>query len=547
MVSTCSLEDQVFLLPNVYALGFRAGKFVQSIWTETYAYEPPTWKEVWTFVTNSPALYKSWWVNLYYNDPVHVVVETTLLLSILYILFSRSKDWRDERKEKFSAKEEQELLKDWKRSRAPLTPTLDNDDSNEGLPAVVVHKMAGRTLDITTPDNPTVSSVLNFATFDFLGMAATLNGSNPVKKAAREALERYGCGSCGPRGFYGTVDVHLHLERQFAKFLRTHDSILYSDGASACSSTVAAFCKRGDLIVADEGLYEPLKTGISLSRAHVKWFKHNDMNDLRDILSKVRDTDKKLGRPVNAQRRFLVVEGLYKNSGTICPLDELVRLKHEFSYRLILDESFSFGTLGKTGRGIAEEYGCKLMHDAEIITVGLENSMGSVGGITVGTEEIVDHQRLSGSGYCFSASSPPFTASAAMAALEIMQTDSDLLQRLTDNRTYLYEKLKGFCESLEDLLLVTSDERSPICLLQVADIPETEYLDDLVFLREVVKESLSAGCAFSALEDTPTQAPAIRLTVNAAHTFEDIETALNVLRQSVDEIMNRFHEEVKED
>ena len=130
-----------------------------------------------------------------------------------------------------------------------------------------------------------------------------------------------------------------------------------------------------------------------------------------------------------------------------------------------------------------------------------------------------------------------------------MQSDPDLLQRLNDNRTYLYEKLKGFCQSLEDLLLVTSDERSPICLLRVTDIPETEYLDDAVFLREVVKESLSAGCAFCAVfadGGNHAAAPAIRITVNAAQTFDDIDKALSILRRSVDVIMNRFHEEVDE-
>ncbi|ACI65667.1 predicted protein [Phaeodactylum tricornutum CCAP 1055/1] len=407
-------------------------------------------------------------------------------------------------------------------------------------------------MEITTSEITEKRTVLNFATFDFLGMSAALssNTHNPVKQAAQEALDKYGCGSCGPRGFYGTVDVHLHLEKAFADFTGTADSILYSDGASTCSSTVAAFCKRGDLIVADRGIYEPLLTGVSLSRAHVKWFRHNDMQDLRRVLEQVRETDQQLKRPQNAQRRFLVVEGLYKNTGTIVPLDELVALKHEFSYRLILDESFSFGVLGKTGRGVTEHFGKKLMHDAEIVTIGLENSIGSVGGVTVGTEEVVDHQRLSGSGYCFSASSPPFSAAAAMQALEQMKKDPDLLQRLHDNRTYMYEKLKAFCTKLEDLLFVTSDERSPIIMLQVADIPETEYLDEVIFLREVVRESLSRGCALVATgRHIPSRAdppPGIRMVVTAAHTFEDIDKVLTVLNKSVDVIMNRFHEESKE-
>jgi serine palmitoyltransferase len=372
---------------------------------------------------------------------------------------------------------------------------------------------------------------------------------NPVKAAAHQALDKYGCGSCGPRGFYGTVDVHLKLEEAFADFCGTADAILYSDGASTCSSTVAAFAKRGDLLIVDEGIYEPLMTGVTLSRAHVKWFKHNDMGDLRHVLEKVQETDRQLGRKPNAQRRFIVVEGLYKNTGTIVPLDELVKLKHEFSCRLILDESFSFGTLGKTGRGVAEMYKKRLMYDAEIVTIGLENAIGSVGGITVGTEEVVDHQRLSGSGYCFSASSPPFTATAAIEALNQLKKRPELLERLHDNRVYMHLKLKELCEKLEDLLLVTSDELSPIVMLKVADIAETKYLDELVFLREVVRESLARGVAFVATGHHtrgPSRAdplPGIRMTVSAAHRLKDIDEALKVLGESVDIVMSRFHDE----
>jgi len=536
------------LMPNVYLLGYRTGQRVSDIWNNRDSLpDLPTFQEIYDFVTRFPALYKHWWLNLVANDPVHVFVETTLLISIVYILVSRSKDWRELEKEKLTEKEKEDLLREWKLGRAPLTPTDDEED--EYVNDIVVHKLKGRIMEISMDGSDEVHSVLNFATFDFLGMSDEQEGA-AVKEAAHKALDKYGCGSCGPRGFYGTIDVHLQLEHAFSEFCGTDGAILYSDGASTCSSTIAAFAKRGDLLVVDEGIYEPIMTGVTLSRAHVKWFKHNDMEDLRNVLEKVQATDRQLGRKPNAQRRFIVVEGLYKNTGTIVPLDELVKLKHEFSYRLILDESFSFGTLGKTGRGVAELYDKKLMYDAEIVTIAMENAVGSIGGLTVGTDEVVDHQRLSGSGYCFSASSPPFTATAAMQALEQIKTRPDLLQRLNDNRNYMYEKLQTVCtEQLEDLFLVTSDKRSPIILLQVADIPETEYLDELLFLREVVRESLNRGVAFVATGSgargpvRTVPPPGIRMTVSAAQTTEDIDQALTVLAEAVDVVMTRFHEE----
>jgi serine palmitoyltransferase len=643
------LDASKMIMPNLYTLGFKTGEAIQRYFVlqETRSSSNSSdddtnatvnvidysvslaisaWTIMWQLfdgIKSFPALYSSWWLDLVQNDPLHVLVETTLAISILYILFARSKDWQHQRggvvdQEKLTSKEEEELLLEWKlHGRAPLTPPLDpsleDEESYYHKQDIIVHRVKGATMEISIsspndnsnntnnitsnnnnnnkigkqqqqqqrkkkiPNATTTTNtqtVLNFATFDFLGMGGGGSGNDDdyhqeFKHAAERALDKYGCGSCGPRGFYGTIDAHLQLERVFADFLQTDGAILYSDGASTCSSTIAAFAKRGDLLICDAALYEPLKTGIALSRAHVKTFAHNDMKDLRRVLEKVRANDAKVGRKPNAQRRFIVVEGLYKNTGSIVPLDQVVALKHEFSYRLILDESHSFGALGKTGRGVVELYNQRLMQDVEITTIGLETSMGSIGGITVGTDEVVDHQRLSGSGYCFSASSPPFTAMCAVQALQLLQTRPEILQQLQDNRVYLHYKLTELCHGpLEDVLQVTSHEESPIVFLKVADIPETRELDELVFLREVVRESLLRGVAFcvttasssstttstvstaegSATAPAPTtkadSSPGIRITVSAAQTHQDIDQALTVLSESVDVVMSRFHEEM---
>jgi serine palmitoyltransferase len=681
------------MLPNVHALGYKVGQVIASYWwlliqdstlnevssssDTTTASSPytcsmhdgnypndgmcgnhqqqpqhPTFMQpqtIWNMIVSFPVWYREWWWNLVQNDPMHVLVETTLLLAIVYFLVSRrglpnykESLHKSSRFDQLTTQEEDELIQQWKlRERQPLTPSVvangntnslngSNVNNNTYYRPVVIHKSNGRFMEVedvaedivlgqphgttlisgdddtlasnaeSTPTHAKTKTVLNFATFDFLGMAAdtiptddmnvagessnneastkvlsnksSKRASNtketspqqqphPVKVASLLALDRYGCGSCGPRGFYGTIDVHMQLEQKIASFLSTDDAILYSDGASAVSSAVAAFCKRGDVVVIDEAVYEPIRTGAHLSRANIKFFAHNDMKDLRRVLLSIQQADIKIGRKSNAQRRFVVVEGLYKNTGTICPLDEIIALKREFNFRLILDESFSFGVLGQTGRGVTELYQRQLMHDVEIMCVSLENSIGSIGGITTGTEEVVDHQRLSGSGYCYSASSPPFTAAAAIASLNLLHTRPEItLHRLQANRTYLHNKLQILLhQKLEDLLLVTSDIRSPIIMLQVADMPETEYLDEVVFLQEVVHESLIRGVAFVAtatgtLTSTNTTSalaaakasdppPGIRLTVSALHTFADIDKALDVLGDAVDVVMSRFHDE----
>jgi len=288
--------------------------------------------------------------------------------------------------------------------------------------------VGGATADGPTADGPTAGassrpaysshpSALNFATLDPLSSSS----SPALRRVARRALSRYGCGSCGPRGFYGTIDAHLEAEGSVSAFLGTEGAILYSDGASASTSTVAAFAKRGDLLVVDEGCNEALLVGVTLSRANVRYFRHNNVRDLRRVLEKVASQDEACGRRPTDQRRFLVVEGLYRNWGTIAPLDEIVKLKEEFHYRLILDDSHGMGTLGASGRGTLEHYGLRHMEHAEIVTFSLEYSLGSVGGMTVGSEEVVDHQRLSGAGYCFSASAPPFLSKVCLASVRRLE------------------------------------------------------------------------------------------------------------------------------
>lgn len=546
IVRSCSqrkMTGSTSILPNVYGLGFKVGQYISSLESSSNLPSP---QEVAKAVASFPVWYKEWWLRLLNDDPIHVIVETTLLVAIVYFLLSRrSQDWNEMQREKLSPAEEEELLKEWKqRHRQPIVPptpslgVINEQVSSSPSEKVVILKTDGREMLIRDGVDG-ARTVLNFATFDFLGMQADMlpNGDrHPVKKASLEALDRYGCGSCGPRGFYGTIDVHLDLEKEIATFCEVDDAILYSDGASTVTSTIAAFCKRGDVVVVDEGVYEPIRTGIKLSRANVKWYKHADMEDLKTVLSGIAASDKKVGRPLNAQRRFLVTEALFKNSGRVCPLDKLFKLKEQFKYRVILDESFSFGALGPTGRGAAEHFQVK----PEIVCVSLENSLGSTGAVTIGSQEVVDHQRLSGSGYCFSASSPPYTASAALAAIGVLK-EKTVLEKLNKNRALFLEKLKHLLhEKLEDLLIVTSDDQSPIVLLQVAAIPETEYLDEVVFLKEVVRESLARGVAAVATED------GIRLTVSAAHNDEDIDKAVTVLGDAVDVLLRRFHEEEEE-
>jgi serine palmitoyltransferase len=508
--------------------------------------------------------YKTWWLNLVKTDPIHVLIETLLISFLAYLLFyQKKKDYRTKMKDRLSDNEIQALLADWKET-GRVALSSDGDRMNGGssggakkernkspMEDVVIEKMEGSKVEISIRDSNgnsnmkhSTRTVLNFATNDFLGMSCPSDSkSDVVKKASVEALSKYGCGSCGPRGFYGTIDAHLDLEDAMAKFTETDGAILYSDGASCVASTVAAFAKRGDLIIADESIYEALGTGITLSRANVKYFKHNDMDDLRKVLERVQATDESLGRKKNDQRRFIVVEGLYKNYGSVCPLDKLIKLKEEFCYRLILDESHSFGAMGETGRGALEHFGLKPMQHAEIICIGLENAMGSIGGVTVGNQEVVDHQRLSGAGYCFSASLPPFLATAAQASLKSMVDSPEIFANLKENMEHFHNELNSSGIVPSNLYVSSEATLSPLVYLQLTDESLT-IEEEVHVLNRIATKCLENGVlvvstgshVFDHLHKIPP--PSLRITIMTKQSKEEITNAVSVLKNVVDDVCN---------
>jgi serine palmitoyltransferase len=181
--------------------------------------------------------------------------------------------------------------------------------------------------------------------------------------------------------------------------------------------------------------------GVKLSRSTVRFFEHNDMEHLERLLLQVHQADEQRGKRPILNRRFIVTEGLFGNTGSIAPLNKIVELAKKYKFRTILDESWSFGTLGATGRGATEHHGLQA-NDVEIICASMSNSLASIGGFCAGSLRVIDHQRLSSTGYCFSASLPPFNAVSASAGIDIMKTEGlDLFQKLRSNIEVMNESL----------------------------------------------------------------------------------------------------------
>lgn len=300
-------------------------------------------------------------------------------------------------------------------------------------------------------------------------------------------------------------------------------------------------------IDSDECVNFAIQKGIDASRSRVVYFKHNDMRDLEEKLLEQQRLDLKNPKKAAKTKRFLVAEGIYVNTGEMCPLRELVVLRSRFKLRLFLDESVSFGTIGKHGRGLTEFLGVD-KSEVDLISASLEGSVASVGGFCVGSHFIVEHQRLSGLGYCFSASQPPLLTQAAISALDVFEQEPKIFETLNE----VAEKVDRKFRELTRLNL-RGHPISPVKHLYLKDDKAADEIDAILrkisdqvssfndFNRAInIKENPSqcikmglaiVPSAYLPIEKFP-QKPSLRLTINRLMTDDEIAKAFNILQRA---------------
>ncbi|XP_043215772.1 serine palmitoyltransferase 1-like isoform X1 [Amphibalanus amphitrite] len=459
-------------------------------------------------------------VRLFFEVPIyHLILEAVLIIWVLSLILKRTKKSKSSLSEKaslwdrLSEHEKEELIQEW--TPEPLVP--DDADLNP-IKYDVIQGKVGKHVTIGG------RQYLNAATHNFLGMV----GDDRVEEAAVRCLRKYGVGSCGPRAFYGTIDVHLDLEKRVTQFLGTEEAVLYSLGFSTVASAIPAYAKRSDVIFADEAVCFAIQKGLQASRSEIRYFRHNDTAHLEQLIEEHNKASKKL-KPKQAAlvRRFLVVEGIYANTGAVCPLPELLRLKEAHKLRLFVDESLSFGVLGDTGRGLTEHFGVTA-RDVDLICVSMEASLGSVGGFTTGSFYVADHQRLSGQGYVFSAALAPLCAAAAMCVIDQLDEQPEMTAKLRSVCRAMHKALANI-----DGLELCGDEVSPVKFLQLSK-PRLERQQSEAVLQNIVDQCREAGIALTRAhylepEEHRLPPPAIRVTCNRLMEPEDIrsiETAL---------------------
>ncbi|KRX15098.1 Serine palmitoyltransferase 1, partial [Trichinella nelsoni] len=316
----------------------------------------------------------------------HVCVEVALLICIVWLVTHKAYVISDSTD--LTITEKEELIIEWKPDLLVPLPEQCHMPEPHGP---MIDSGLGKYVTIDGKE------YLNFATQNFLGLATDFK----IQDSAIAALHKYGVGACGPRGFYGTIDIHLDLEERLAEFMRCEEAVLYSYGFATISSAIPAYCKRGDVIFCDAGVNFAIQKGLQASRSRVEFFEHNNTRDLERLLKIQRRKDILAcavhslcdwnPKKARVTRRFIVVEGIYLYYGDICPLVDLLKLKWKYKVRLFIDESISFGVLGAGGRGVTEHFGVDL-DDVDMISSTLENAVSSIGGFTCGRSFVVDHQ-----------------------------------------------------------------------------------------------------------------------------------------------------------
>lgn len=342
------------------------------------------------------------------------------------------------------------------------------------------------------------------------------NLKNANKDAIKAVIRNYGVGTCGPRGFYGTLDLHLYLEREISKKFGTEDSILYPNSFTCINSVISCFCKAYDIVFYHRNASEAILRGISVTKSSTISFTNMD------------DLEKKIICYGNSKKRsFVVIEALCKNSGEIADMHRLLEIKSKFKLRLILDETYSFPILGR--KGVSSYFGTN-PRDVDIIIGSFAHYYASNGAFSTGMEYIVSYQRLNAKAYCFSASLPGFLAQHSLENMS-KQLDQEKIYKLTH---LFYERFRS------QKFLITSPPNSPILIISSKSTKEEDnsnsHYKKVVLELSKIRKLLWKKSIRVSISKNPV--PAIRIGLKASYKKSDVKAIVKKLEEVLDSSFN---------
>lgn len=332
-----------------------------------------------------------------------------------------------------------------------------------------------------------------------------LTGDQRVIDAAKAALDKYGSGCAGSRFLNGTLDLHVQLEKELAEFVGKDDALCFSTGFSVNAGVIAMVVGRGDYIICDDRDHASIVDGRRLSFARQLHYKHNDMDDLENILKSL---------PYDAVK-LIVVDGVFSMEGDIANLPAIVELKHKYNCSVMVDEAHGIGVFGRDGRGVCDYFG--LTDEVDLIMGTFSKSLASIGGFIAGDFDTINYLRHTCRTYIFSASDTPAATAAAMEALHIIQKEPERIEKLWAVTKYALRRFRE--EGFE-----IGDTESPIIPLYVRDATKTFVVTKLAYDNGVfINSVIPPACA---PQDT-----LVRFALMATHTEEQVERGVQILKK----------------
>ncbi len=323
-----------------------------------------------------------------------------------------------------------------------------------------------------------------------------------VIEAAKKALEKYGTGSCGSRFLNGTLDLHIRLEEKLADFMKKEAALVFSTGFQTNLGIISSLVGKNDVLFMDKWNHASLVDGARLSFGTVKRFKHNDMEDLENVL---KNTPEDKGK-------FIAVDGIFSMEGDIVNLPKIVELAKKYNARILVDDAHAIGVLGKRGAGTTDHFG--LEDEVDLVMGTFSKSFASLGGFVAGDKYVIDYIKHHARSLIFSASMPPATVATVEAALDVIINEPERRERLWHNTRKM---LKAFKEMGYD----TGISETPVIPLVIGDDMLCfqmwkELFENGVYVNPVISPAVPPGRAL------------LRTSYMATHTEEQLDRALDV-------------------
>jgi glycine C-acetyltransferase len=357
---------------------------------------------------------------------------------------------------------------------------------------------SGPTMTIIDPYTNKKRDMIYLASNDYLN----LTRHPKTIKAGEEALKKYGTGAGSVPLLGGTLDIHVELEKRIASFKGCESALLYSNGFGSNAGSIAALLQEGDIAILDMFVHASIIDGCK--KTEKTFFRHNDMKSLEKVLARVKD---------KYRTKLVIVDGVYSMDGDIAKLDEICTLAHNYDALVMVDEAHATGVIGENGRGTVEYY--NLEGQVDIVAGTFSKALGVVGGFIASSKEIINYLNYYSRTYMFSTAPTPQATGSLLAALEVIEEEKELRDRLWDNINYLRSNLL-------DLGFNLGHSETAIFPIVIGN--------DLI-VREMCRELHDEGLYVNPVPypAVPKRLSRIRISITQGHTRDQLNKTLNVM------------------